>query len=46
MNLLKVENEIDQKQLDISRLKERIAKIESLIQGKRDHLSHLKDLNK
>jgi hypothetical protein len=39
-----VQSDIDQKQLDISRLKERIAKIQSYIQNKRDHLRHLKDL--
>ena len=40
-----VKNDIDQKQLEISKLKERISKIETYIKGKRNHLNHLKKLN-
>lgn len=41
-----VERDIENKQLEMDRMKERVARLRTIIQQRKNHLSHLKRLKK
>lgn len=41
-----VERDVEDKQLEMEKMKERVGRLRTIIQQKKNHLSHLKRLNK